>query len=82
MKTTLLTLLEVVLQENELTDRSKIYLNTIAAQLPMLEAAFVDYSKIVVASQVRQFVWLKFRPSEHGRWLSNEADRFGLCANS
>ena len=37
MKNTLLTLLEVVIQENQLTDRSRKYLDTIAAQLPILE---------------------------------------------
>lgn len=82
MKTTLLTLLEVVLQENELTDRSKLYLDTIAKQLPMLEAAYIDYNKIVAASQVKHFVWLKLKPSEHGRWLTREVDRFMPCANS
>lgn len=82
MKTILLTLLEVVIQENELTDRSKLYLNTIASQLPMLESAFINYNKIAAASQVNQFMWLKLKPSEHGRWLSREVDRFMPCANS
>lgn len=82
MKTTLLTLLEVVIQENELTDRSKLYLDTISKQLPMLEAAYIDYNKIVAASQVKHFVWLKLKPSKHGRWLSSEVHRFMPCANS
>lgn len=82
MKTTLLTLLEVVLQENELTDRSKLYLDTIASQLPMLETAFINYNRIAAASQTKHFVWLKFKPAENGRWLSREVDRFMPCANS
>ncbi len=82
MKTTLLTLLEVIRQESVLTDRSKLYLDTIATQLPILENAYVAYNKIASASQTKQFVWLKLKPSENGRWLSREVDRFMPCANS
>ena len=73
MKTTPLTLLEVVIQENELTDRSS---------KPVATWLLIGYNKSVAASQVRHFVWLKLKPSEHGRWLSSEVHRFRPCANS
>ncbi len=82
MKNTLLTLLEVVIQENQLTDRSRKYLDIIAAQLPILENAYAAYNKIASASQTKHFVWLKLKPSEHGRWMAREVDRFRPCANS
>lgn len=82
MKSTLLTLLEVVIQENELTERSRLYLDTIASQIPMLEAAFTNYNIIARASQVQHFTWRNLNPHVHGRWLTREVDRFRPCANS
>ena len=82
MKNTLLTLLEVVIQENQLTDRSRKYLDTIAAQLPILEKIANEHAITGLASQRKHGMWRNLNPAEHGRWLTREVDRFRSCANS
>lgn len=79
-KTSLTTLLEVIAQENHLTERSTAYLGILAHQITMLELAFEDYRKISQASQ--PFVWRNLEPSKNGRWLTRESARFPSCANS
>jgi len=82
MKNTLLTLLEVVIQENQLTDRSRLYLDTVASHITRLEKIANEHSIIGLASQRKHGMWRNLNPAVHGRWLTSEADRFRPCANS
>lgn len=82
MKTTLVTLLEVVAQENQLTERSRLYLDTVAAQITILEKIANEHAITGLASQRKHGMWRNLNPAEHGRWLTREVDRFRPCANS
>lgn len=82
MKTTLVTLLEVVAQENQLTERSRLYLDTVTAQITILEKMANEHAIIGLATQRKHGMWRNLNPAEHGRWLTREVDRFRPCANS
>lgn len=82
MKSTLVTLLEVVAQENQLTERSKLYLDTVAAQITVLEKRASEYATTGLASQRKHGMWRNLNPAVQGRWLTREVDRFRPCANS
>lgn len=79
-KKSLTVLLEVIAQENQLTDRSKTYIDVLAHQITHLEGVYAEYTKMFKASQ--QSTWINSGPNFRGRWLARETDRFPPCANS
>jgi hypothetical protein len=82
MKNTLVTLLEIVAQENILTERSRLYLDTVATQITILEKIASEHASIGLATQRKHGMWRNLNPAVHGRWLTREVDRLRPCANS